>query len=147
MELIVVGVDGSASAEEALRFAAREARLRDARLRLVTVWHVPTAAYSGMGVPVFDSAAEMEAESNQVLDEAVERLAAELDGVEVERVVREGRAASGLVDEARGAELLVVGSRGHGGFVGLLMGSVSSECAQHASCPVVIVRAKKAEKS
>lgn len=140
METIVVGVDGSASADEALQFAAREAKLRGAALRLVAVWHLPVAAYGGIGVAVVDSGAEYEQEAHQILDEAVGRFAEQLSGIEVGRVVREGRAASALVDEAREAALLVVGSRGHGGFVGLLIGSVSNECAQHSPCPVVIVR-------
>jgi nucleotide-binding universal stress UspA family protein len=62
------------------------------------------------------------------------------DDVKIERRVVEGPAASVLVDESRAADLLVVGSRGHGGFTGLLLGSVSQQCAQHAECPVVIVR-------
>ncbi len=115
METIVVGVDGAPSADEALRFAVREAKLRGARLRLVSVWHIPTVAYGGMGVTMLDSDTEYEEEANQVLGAAIGRFADELAGIEVQRVVREGRAASGLVDESREAALLVVGSRGHGG--------------------------------
>ena len=63
------------------------------------------------------------------------------DGVEIERRVVEGAPGAVLVEESRGADLLVVGSRGHGGFAGLLLGSVSQQCAHHAECPVVIVRA------
>jgi nucleotide-binding universal stress UspA family protein len=147
METIVVGVDGSPSADEALRFAAREAKLRGARLRLVSVWHIPAVAYGGMGVTMLDSDTEYEEEANQVLGAAIGRFADELAGIEVQRVVREGRAASGLVDESREAALLVVGSRGHGGFVGLLIGSVSNECAHHSACPVVIVRAKESKQA
>ena len=66
-------------------------------------------------------------------------VAGEFDDVELERRVVEGAPAAGLVDEARGADLLVVGSRGHGGFPGLLLGAVSQQCAQHAACPVVLV--------
>jgi len=144
METIVVGVDGSASADEALRFAALEAKLRGARLRMVTVWHLSVAVYGAMGPAVVDSGERYEEEANRVLYDASERLAEELVGIEVERVVREGRAASSLVYEAHEASLLVVGSRGHGAFVGVLIGSVSKECANHSSCPVVIVRAREA---
>jgi len=96
---------------------------------------------------MLDSDTEYEEEANQVLGAAIGRFADELAGIEVQRVVREGRAASGLVDESREAALLVVGSRGHGGFVGLLIGSVSNECAHHSACPVVIVRAKESKQA
>ncbi len=139
METIVVGVDGSSGADQAVRFAADEARLRGALLRLVTAWHVPAVAYGGIGVAVVDAGAEYEEEAKRSLEGKVERLASELEGIQLEQVVREGRAASALVEEAADADLLVVGSRGHGGFIGLLIGSVSSECAHHAPCPVVIV--------
>jgi nucleotide-binding universal stress UspA family protein len=138
-ETIVVGVDGSPGSDEAVRFAAREAALRDAVLRMVTVWHVPTAAYGGVGVAVVDPGDEYEQEAERCADEAAERFADELAGIAVEKVVREGGAARVLVEESEEAELLVVGSRGHGGFVGLLVGSVSGACAHHAGCPVVIV--------
>lgn len=139
METIVVGVDGSAGADEAITFAAREARLRGATLNLVTGWHVPSVAYEGVGMTVAATRAEFEEDANRRLEGVAERLASEFDGLTIERVVREGRAASVLVREAREAALLVVGSRGHGGFVGLLVGSVSSECAHHAPCPIAIV--------
>ena len=140
MKTIVVGVDGSAGSDGAVRFAAEEARLRGATLRMVSVWHVPTAAYGGIGVAVVDPGDEYEEEANRCLEETCERLADELEGVALERAVFQGHAASVLVEESREAELLVVGSRGHGGFVGLLIGSVSGGCAHHATCPVAIVR-------
>ncbi len=139
METIVVGVDGSAGADEAVTFAAQKARLQGATLNLVIVWHVPTGVYEGVGMAVADTRAEFEQDANRCLEGVAERLASELGGLTIERVVREGRAASVLAREARDAALLAVGSRGHGGFVGLLIGSVSSECARHARCPVVIV--------
>lgn len=139
MNTIVVGVDGSPGADGAVQLAAREARLRNARLRLVMAWHVPAVAYGGVGIAVVDAGAEYEDEARQSLKERVEQLEEDLAGITVEQVVREGRAASVLIEEASDAELLVVGSRGHGGFVGMLIGSVSNECAQHAPCPVIIV--------
>ena len=129
METIVVGVDGSSGSDEAVRFAAREARLRDARLRMVAVWGVGRASRSGGEI------------MSVILDETAERLAAELDGLEVETMTREGRPASELVDASHDAAMLVVGSRGRGGFASLLLGSVSGACAQHARCPVAVVRA------
>jgi len=74
------------------------------------------------------------------LDETLRDVGAETDGVTIERRVDQGTAAAVLVEESRGADLLVVGSRGHGGFAQLLLGSVSQQCAQHAFCPVVIAR-------
>ena len=125
--MVVVGVDGSEGADQALRFAAREARLRDTTLRLVAVWDFPKAHYSGTEIMAI------------VLGETIKRASEQLAGLEFERVAREGRAASILVEESRGADLLVVGSRGRGGFAGLMLGSVSSQCAHHAACPVAIV--------
>jgi len=76
------------------------------------------------------------------LEETLRESVPETDTVEIERRVVEGRPAAVLVDESQGADLLVVGSRGHGGFAGLLLGSVSQQCAHHAACPVVIVHGK-----
>jgi nucleotide-binding universal stress UspA family protein len=74
------------------------------------------------------------------LEETLREVGADTDGVAIERRVDQGAPAAVLVEESRGADLLVVGSRGHGGFAQLLLGSVSQQCAQHAFCPVVIVR-------
>jgi nucleotide-binding universal stress UspA family protein len=138
MATIVVGVDGSDGAQEALRDAIQEARLRGAGLRVVTAWHVSTMAYGGGLAPDVDPSM-FEKSARAALDAALAALGEQADGVVIERAVRMGQPAQVLVEEARGADLLVVGSRGHGGFVGLLLGSVSHQCALHASCPVVIV--------
>jgi nucleotide-binding universal stress UspA family protein len=138
MSTIVVGVDGSSGAQEALRFAAEESRLRGATLRLVTAWHIPPMAYSGGYVPPVDPR-EFEQNAEAVGEKALAALGEETAGVEVQHVAREGQAAHVLLEEANKADLLVVGSRGHGGFTGLLLGSVGQQCAHHASCPVVIV--------
>jgi nucleotide-binding universal stress UspA family protein len=137
---IVVGVDGSEGADEALRFALREARVRQARLRVVTVWSVPAFVYNEViFTPLGDPMEPFRAAAEENLREALARVADDAAGVEIDAGIREGRTASVLVEEARGADLLVVGSRGRGGFAGLLLGSVSSECAHHAPCPVAIV--------
>jgi nucleotide-binding universal stress UspA family protein len=139
MATLVVGVDGSDGAQEALRYALGEARLRGAGLRAVTAWHMPTMAYASGGmVPDVDPTV-FEESASAALDAALAALGAQADGVEIERVVRMGQPAQVLVEEARDADLLVVGSRGHGGFAGLLLGSVGHQCAMHSLCPVVIV--------
>lgn len=138
----MVGVDGSDGAHAALLHALAEARLRGARLRAVAAWHMSTMAYAGAGLAPGIDPAVFEASASAILDAALAALAAlgeQADGVQIERVVRMGQPAQVLVEEARGADLLVVGSRGHGGFAGLLLGSVSHQCAMYASCPVVVV--------
>ena len=151
---VVVGIDGSAGAAEALRWAVAEARLRQARLRIVHAW---TYGYSGMplggfgAMGGFDSYIPPEIDSNDLqraAEDLLERAIAEVarggEAIEVERHVVEGGAAQVLIGAAVGADLLVVGSRGHGGFVGLMLGSVSQQCVSHAPCPVVVVRSPKA---
>jgi nucleotide-binding universal stress UspA family protein len=136
MDLIVVGVDDSSAAKAALRFALEEARFRQARLRAVH-------AIGGFGS--YPSLAVDVGAVHQAAEELLEELASEVAGdgetVEIERRVVEGAPGAVLVEDSRSADLLVVGSRGHGGFAGLLLGSVSQQCAHHAECPVVIVRA------
>jgi nucleotide-binding universal stress UspA family protein len=91
-----------------------------------------------VGTPVSDESFQRAAE--QAMDETLDALADSGKGVRVERAIVEGPAAHVLVKEAKDAELLVVGSRGHGDIAGLLLGSVSHHCAVHATCPVVIIR-------
>jgi len=135
---IVVGVDGSGSARAALRFALAEAAVRDAPLRAVTAWHLPAGAYGdAYAPPPPNLGEELEAEALRTLEQAI--AGAGHEDVQVEAVVREGQPAQVLVAEAEDADLLVVGSRGLGGFRGLLLGSVSQQCAHHAPCPLVIV--------
>ena len=132
---IVVGTDGSHHAERALEFAAEEARRRDAPVRVVTAWHVPAAVYGSGFAPMTNPS--VEETTRQAAEEIAERAAENLRarGLEVETRVCHAQAADALVQEAHGADLLVVGSRGHGGFSGLLLGSVGQQCAQHAPCP------------
>jgi nucleotide-binding universal stress UspA family protein len=143
MSTIVVGVDGSSGSHEALRFAAEEARLRGATLRVVTAWHIPSTAYSGGFVAPFDRR-EFERNADVACEKALAAVREQVADLEVQRVVGEGQPAHVLLEEARDADLLVVGTRGHGGFAGLLLGSVSQQCAHHAPCPVVIVNEPKA---
>lgn len=140
MTTIVVGVDGSGSAQEALRFAVREARLRGAGLRVVTAWHMPNMTYGGGGFGPGVNPAGFEESATAAQEAAFAGLGEQADGVEIERAVLMGQPAKVLTAEARGADLLIAGSRGHGGFAGhLLLGSVSHQCALYAPCPIVIV--------
>ena len=145
MATIVVGVDGSNSAQEALHFAVQEARLRGAGVRAVMGVYLLTMAYGGMsGWGPGGAGLDPDGVGGTCAGDVGQgsRRARRTADVEVERVVDFGQPAQVLIDEARGADLLVVGSRGHGGFAGLILGSVSHQCAMHASCPVVIVHAK-----
>ena len=143
MGVIIVGVDRSAGAEEALRFAFEEAQLRGATLRAVHAWqfgYIGAPSLEG-SVPVLGAELdEHRSAAGAVLDAMVREAIPDTGDVEIERRLVEGAAAAVLVEESRGADLLVVGSRGHGGFAQLLLGSVSQQCAHHAECPVVIVR-------
>jgi nucleotide-binding universal stress UspA family protein len=146
--VVVVGVDDSAGARAALRWAVTEARLRKTRLRVVHAWtfSYPGAAgygYLGGTLDEFPDGglSNLHGAAEDMIDHAIAGLAAEAESVEIEREIVEGRAAEVLVGAATERDLLVVGSRGHGGFAGLLLGSVSQQCAHHARCPVVIVHA------
>lgn len=143
MGTIVVGFDGSPHSRAALEYAAREARVHVSDLRVVTVWHVPAMAYgSGLGpAPGFDPH-ELEEAAQATAAEASAQLGNDATQLKLETRVREGQPARILVEEAADADVLVIGSRGLGGFSGLLLGSVSQQCAAHASCPVVIVHAR-----
>jgi nucleotide-binding universal stress UspA family protein len=145
MNLIVVGVDHSDGAKAALVFAHEEARLRRATLRAVHAWQFGYVGYTGFegALPAAGAdISELRAAAVAVLAAAVREAVPEPGDVEIEQRVVEGTAGAVLVDESRRADLLVVGSRGHGGFAQLLLGSVSQQCAQHAACPVVIVRSR-----
>jgi nucleotide-binding universal stress UspA family protein len=133
---IVVGVDGFESSEAALRWAIHQARLTGAVVEAVTAWQIP--AGSGL-VPPADMP-DYQDDARTVLAKAI----AEIGTVDVEirpRVVK-GPAGQELVDAAEGADLLVVGCRGHGGLAEALLGSVGRYCVHHAPCPVVIMRGK-----
>jgi nucleotide-binding universal stress UspA family protein len=142
--LIVVGIDNSAGAKEALHFALHEAKLRQATLRVVHTWqygYIGVSGIEGFSPVVGADLGDLRRTAEVALDATLHEVAPDPNGVVVERRVVEGAPATVLVDESRQADLLIVGSRGHGGFAGLLLGSVSQQCAHHAACPVVIVRA------
>jgi nucleotide-binding universal stress UspA family protein len=142
METIVVGVDGSNCAREALKFAVREAALRKARLRIVCAWEIPPAVYAGGFAPVLDQATidGFRAGADGVVQQALAQ-AKELEpAIECEPRVAQGQPADVLLQEVNDADLIVVGNRGHGGFASLMLGSVSHQVVQHAPCPVTVVR-------
>jgi nucleotide-binding universal stress UspA family protein len=140
-ERIVVGVDGSQTAELATRWAAAEARRRGASLELVAAWEVPAGNYGFGLAPITEDVVKglmKAAEEN--IGNAIDVVRAEAADIDLTTFVAEGQAARVLLDAARDADLLVVGSRGLGGFRELLLGSVGQQCAHDATCPVVIVR-------
>jgi nucleotide-binding universal stress UspA family protein len=138
MERIVVGIDGSDTSRHALRWAIDEARAHDASLQVVHAWHVPYGGGSPFAYVAVDPTL-IEDAARKVLDAAID--AEDTSGLRqpVERTLVQSGAASAVLDAAKDADLVVVGSRGLGGFSGLLLGSVSQQVAHHATAPVVIV--------
>lgn len=138
---IVVGVDGSEASVEALRQAQRLAVPLGASVEAIAYWNFPPVyeGYVAVGITGFEEAAE------QILKESVEKAF----GIDVPDNVtshlEQGHPRQGLIQASRRAEMIVVGRRGHGGFGGLLMGSVSSACVAHAHCPVLVVHTPEKE--
>jgi nucleotide-binding universal stress UspA family protein len=135
---IVVGVDGFESSRAALRWAIHQAKLTGAVVDAVTAWQIP--AGSGL-IPAADLP-DYQDDARIILTEAIAEMCTVDTEVEVRPYVTEGRAGSVLVTAAEGADLLVVGCRGHGGLAEALLGSVGQYCVRHAPCPVVIMRGK-----
>lgn len=136
---ILVGVDGSSSSIDALRSAGKLSEALGHPIEAVTVWDYPTL--TGYYV-----AAEWEPErdAKDILDTAIEEAFPSGVPQGLIRAVRNGSPARVLIEESSRAEMLVVGSRGRGGFVGLLLGSVSATCAEHARCPVLVMHTGRA---
>jgi nucleotide-binding universal stress UspA family protein len=138
-DTVVVGVDGSDSSKAALRWATRQAELTGTALQVVTAWHTPVMIY-GPGVLPFAADFDPESEAKRLLDETIAEVLVDHPGVSCSTLVAEGHPELVLLQAAQHADLLVLGSRGHGAFAGMLLGSVSEHCAAHSPCPVVIVR-------
>jgi nucleotide-binding universal stress UspA family protein len=137
-ELIVVGVDGSPESVAALTWAAHYGKACGGQIRALLAWHYPSAV--GPAPPGAAPASitdEVRAAMSEHLTQAIAEGAPD---AQVEPQIGYGHPAQVLVDASREADLLVVGSRGHGAFTGMLLGSVSLHCVHHASCPVVVVR-------
>lgn len=132
--LIVVGVDGSPESVKATAWGVEQARATGGSLELVIVWARPTS----YGLPLVVGGYNPEQEAQDVVDKAATGI--DLPPARLHKSVINGAAPTVLVDRSKHADLLVVGSRGHGGFAELLLGSVSDHCVHHAACPVVVVR-------
>lgn len=137
--VVVVGVDGSPNSVKALRAAIEEANWRGASVRAINAWQFPSM-YGMQGAVYVVDGTELEKAGASVLEEAIAQATTNpATRTSIERVVQVGSAAELLVIESKTAELVVVGARGHGGFIGLLLGSVSTQVAKHAHCPVLVV--------
>ena len=132
---VIVGVDGSPQSKQALRWAAQFAATSGARLIAVAAWDYPTTYVWNAWPQDWDPARD----AQKALEGTVDEVFAAHRPSDLELIVRQGTAAGVLLDECEAAQMLVVGSRGHGGFAGLLLGSVSAKVAEHASCPVLVV--------
>lgn len=138
MTRIVVGIDGSPPADAALAFAVQEARLRQLPLRIVCAWEIAAIEYTGAAFAPTDLRAEAEHHAEEVLARAVEAIGRE-PGIEIETVAAPGHPPAVLVERSEGATLLVVGTRGRGGFARVVLGSVSQAVAHQGLCPLAIV--------
>ena len=132
---IVVGVDGSDSSKAALRWAIRQAKLTGASVDAVTAWRYP----AGYGWTPVGSELDFESDAKRALTEALGEVSGLEPDVPVRPLVAEGNTAEVLLRTAKGADLLVIGSRGHGGLTSALIGSVSLNCVLHAHCPVLVL--------
>jgi len=137
---IVAGVDGSEHARDALRWAAHIAQAVGARVEAVIAWEYPAALGWSVVPDDWDPAEDM----RKVLQETVTDVFGDQPPAGLQQLVHEGGAARVLIEACEGATMLVVGSRGHGGFSGLLLGSVSANVAEHAPCPVLIIHGDQA---
>jgi nucleotide-binding universal stress UspA family protein len=132
----VVGIDGSEQSGEALRWTLRQARLSGASVDMVTAWRFP-ASY---GLAVVGGDLGLEAEARTMMAGVLKQVEDDAAGVQVRELVGEGPPVQVLLEAAKDADLLVVGSRGRGGFASAVLGSVSLACVLHAPCPVLVFR-------
>lgn len=140
---IVVGVDGSDESKEALRWARRIAATEGATIDAIAAWEIPPS----IGWAAVSGNYSAKADIEKCLTESVDEVFGAARPRDMRLAALEGDAAHVLLTASEGALMLVVGSRGHGGFMGLLLGSVSGKVAEHASCPVLVVHCpKRAEK-
>jgi nucleotide-binding universal stress UspA family protein len=139
---IVAGVDGSAASAAALRWAIGQAELSGAAVDAVIAWHFPVLGASGGFGPELAAMGDFRKIAENTLAEMIRGALSPASEVRVRARIIEGAPARSLLDASAGADLLVVGSRGHGGLTEALLGSVSEYCVQHAACPVVVTRGR-----
>jgi nucleotide-binding universal stress UspA family protein len=138
---IVVGVDGSPPSIDALRWAAHQAEISGESLVVAMAWHIPAAA---MGPAPIPNGYDWSVDTAKILHDTITEALGDDPKIAVHPVVLHGPTALELLRASEGADLLVVGSRGHGAFAGMLLGSVSQHCVTHATCPVVVVHPRRA---
>lgn len=132
----VVGVDGSGSSKEALRWAARLAPSLNATIHAIVAWEYPILLGTDGGMPGSWKPNET---ANEILKDSLDDAFGNERPKGLKASISQGHPTFVLLDASKNAEMLIVGSRGLGGFAELLVGSVSSECAEHAKCPVLVV--------
>jgi nucleotide-binding universal stress UspA family protein len=143
-DLVIVGVDGSPASALALDWAARYVQATGGRLRAILAWHYPSqVSPSPPGVAPESITSEVEQAKHDELRKQITQVLGDPPPLHVDARIAYGHPAQALIEESADAALLVVGSRGHGGFKGLLLGSVSANCVTHAPCPVTVVRVRK----
>jgi nucleotide-binding universal stress UspA family protein len=142
IKLIVVGVDGSKSSRAALQWAYDEATHHDASLTVISTWHPPampmTPPYGS--IPPEGYVSQPKRDALDLLQKLVADLEERNPPVDVRTAIEEGNPAEVLIERSKEADLMVLGSRGHGGFAGMLLGSVSQHLVAHGQCPIVVVR-------
>ena len=147
---VVVGVDGSAGSQAALRFALEEAAVRETGVRVVSALLPPQYWPEAYGISAPPTVDERKAELRQAARRMVDEVVAgrpDLAVVPVELHEVQGQPAGVLIEQSRGADLLVVGHRGRGGFASALLGSVGLQCVLHAQCPVTVVRPARVQET
>jgi nucleotide-binding universal stress UspA family protein len=138
---IVVGVDGSPSSRAALRWAVRHAALSGGTVDAVMAWQIPMILRTSAWAPIYvDEASGLEEDARKTLNSVISDEVDPADSQRVTARVVNGQAAQVLLEAAADADLLVVGSRGHGSMADALLGSVGQYCVHHAHCPVLIMR-------
>ena len=145
---IVAGVDGSPSSRAALRWAVRQARLTGGTVDAVMAWHIPMVLQSHGWAPIYvEEEGDFRTEASKTIHAVIGEEVGPEDRERVRSLVVNDQPAHALLAAADGADLLVVGSRGHGALADAMLGSVGQYCVHHASCPVLIIRGEPGQAS